>query len=68
MGAQLIATASGAYRFIYRLRADGDPGAAAFKNWICTEAKADGANVAYWHVCDMPTGAADVCCSGEDRK
>ena len=58
MGAQLIATASGC--FIYRLRADGDPGTAAFKNWICTEAKADGANVAYWHETDMPAALRDV--------
>src|ERR1700752_145750 len=34
-----------AYYLIHPPRADGDPGIAAFKNWICTEAKADGANV-----------------------
>ncbi len=33
-----------AYYLVHRLRADGDPGIAAFKNWICAEAKADGAN------------------------
>jgi hypothetical protein len=30
-------------------KADGDPDIAAFKNWICTEARADGVNVWYWH-------------------
>ena len=34
-----------AYYLIHRSRADGDPGIAAFTNWICTEAKADVANV-----------------------
>jgi len=34
-----------AYYLIHRPRADGDPGIAAFKNWICTETKADVANV-----------------------
>jgi hypothetical protein len=33
---------------IYRPRADGEPGIAAFKNWICAEAKADLANVGWW--------------------
>jgi hypothetical protein len=31
-------------------RADGDPGIAAFKNWICTDAKASVADVACWHI------------------
>jgi DNA-binding transcriptional LysR family regulator len=34
-----------AYYLVHRPRADGDPGIAAFKNWICTEAQADGAYV-----------------------
>jgi LysR family glycine cleavage system transcriptional activator len=34
-----------AYYLIHRPRAEGDLGIAAFKNWICTEAKADSANV-----------------------
>jgi LysR family glycine cleavage system transcriptional activator len=29
------------YYIVHRPRADGAPGIAAFKNWICTEAKAD---------------------------
>lgn len=33
-----------AYYLIHRPKADTDPGIAAFKNWICTEAKADQAN------------------------
>src|SRR5215470_7339019 len=33
------------YYLVHRPRADGDPGIAAFKNWICTETKADVANV-----------------------
>jgi LysR family glycine cleavage system transcriptional activator len=32
-----------AYYLIHRPEADDDPGIAAFKNWICSEAKADGA-------------------------
>jgi hypothetical protein len=35
-------------------RADGDPGIAAFKNWICTEAKASVADVACWHIASFP--------------
>jgi LysR family transcriptional regulator, glycine cleavage system transcriptional activator len=34
-----------AYYLIHRPRAEGDLGIAAFKNWICAEAKADSANV-----------------------
>ena len=34
-----------AYYLIHRPGADSDPGIAAFKHWICTEAKADAANV-----------------------
>jgi LysR family glycine cleavage system transcriptional activator len=34
-----------AYYLIHRPGADGDPAIAAFKTWICAEAKADGANV-----------------------
>ena len=34
-----------AYYLIHRPGADGDPAIAAFKAWICAEAKADGANV-----------------------
>jgi hypothetical protein len=29
-------------------------GIAAFENWICTEAKANVADVAYWHKADLP--------------
>ena len=34
-----------AYYVIHSLTAGGDPGIAEFKNWICTEARADEANV-----------------------
>ncbi|WP_424630626.1 transcriptional regulator GcvA [Bradyrhizobium sp. SYSU BS000235] len=34
-----------AYYLVHRPKADSDPGIAAFKDWVCTEAKADGANV-----------------------
>jgi LysR family transcriptional regulator, glycine cleavage system transcriptional activator len=34
-----------AYYLIHSLRTGGDPGIAEFKNWICTEANADAANV-----------------------
>jgi hypothetical protein len=53
-----------AYYLIHRLRADGDPGVATFKNWICTEAKASVADVAYWHEPDQPSRPNDVSCSG----
>src|SRR5262249_46657433 len=33
-----------AYYLIHRPGADRDPGVAAFRNWICAEAKRDGAN------------------------
>jgi hypothetical protein len=62
-----------AYYLIYRPRADGDPGIAAFKNWICAEAKADGPRIldalldavsaALWHISqvklDRPPRMAD---------
>jgi LysR family glycine cleavage system transcriptional activator len=34
-----------AYYLIHRPKADSDPGLAAFKDWVCMEAQADGANV-----------------------
>ena len=33
-----------AYYLVHRPRADGDPGIAAFRDWICAEAQADEAN------------------------
>jgi LysR family glycine cleavage system transcriptional activator len=33
-----------AYYLIHRPGADSDPGITVFKNWVCSEAKADGAN------------------------
>jgi LysR family transcriptional regulator, glycine cleavage system transcriptional activator len=33
-----------AYYFVHRPQADSDPGIAAFKHWICTEAQSDAAN------------------------
>jgi LysR family glycine cleavage system transcriptional activator len=33
-----------AYYLIHRPAADSDPGIAAFKNWICAEARSDATN------------------------
>ena len=43
------------------LQADGDPGIAAFKNWIYTKAKTSVADVACWHFCmDRPCVASRI--------
>ena len=48
-----------AYYLIHRLKADGDPGIAAFKNWICTGAE---------HPRNRANARRSLCVEGSVRK